>query len=78
MTEIFGMTIEEARPYDGLYARVTYQIPPYGVSSTIYGRVEILDDQTLQIVGEATTGGMSLGDTAPLKFSIEFISEIST
>jgi hypothetical protein len=77
MTETFGMTIEEARPYDGLYARVTYQTPPYGVSSTIGGRVEILDDRTLQIVGEATSGGVSLGDTEPLKFSIELISEIS-
>jgi hypothetical protein len=71
------MTLDEVRPYQGVVCRITTKDPVYGGGATFEGRVEIVNDETIQIVGQPKLGGLSLVDAAPYGARIDTIVEIT-
>lgn len=70
------MTYKEASGFQGSLARVTSRDSAYGVSVSSEGRVELLDEHTLQVVGQPKLNGIPLGDAVPHTYLIEHIVEI--
>ena len=70
-----SMTADEARAFEQRICSVTSQTGD-GFSITSKGRVEILNDKILQVVGQPTSGGLPLGDAVPHLHSLELITKI--
>jgi hypothetical protein len=71
------MTLDEVRPYQGVVAEVRTQDPVRGGGMRVEGRIEIIDEETVHVIGQPRISGLSLGDAAPIALLIANIVEIT-
>jgi hypothetical protein len=71
------MTLEEVSPYNNKVACVTFtHTDNPGFPGCLAGRIKILDNTTLQVIGQPQKNGLHLGDGQALTLSIESITKI--
>ena len=71
------MTVEQVKRFEGRVARVRIKEPDYGGGIEVEGRVEVVDDETIRVVGQPKRSGIALGDAPPISVLIAQIVEIT-
>jgi hypothetical protein len=72
-----SMTIDEVRPFERQVVSVRTHDPNLGVGAVFTGRLEIMNDDTVEVVGQPKLSGLPLGDGQRFSVSIASITEMT-